>query len=148
MYSKIIILLYKGFQPIVYNYHQRLPTSNILLHTLLGRNFILLLPHSRLEGRGEYNWCKVSNTIAKYVLTYVTCDVSHYVIIYFLVSSNLSKNYDNWSEHYKVIRKIIRSCLISFFKLVWLQAICTSAQKATVVLQNFLFRWIPCIKSM
>ena len=67
----------------MYNYHQCLPTSNILLHTLLGRNFILLLPHSRLEGRGEYNWCKVSNTIAKYyyqIRTDITCDVSHYVI--------------------------------------------------------------------
>ena len=32
--------------------------------------------------------------------------------------------------------------------LGWLHAICTCPQKAIVVLQNFLFRWIPCIKSM
>ena len=32
--------------------------------------------------------------------------------------------------------------------LVWLQAVCTSPQKAIVVLQKKLFRWILCIKSI
>ena len=30
----------------------------------------------------------------------------------------------------------------------WLQAVCTCPQKAIVVLQKKLFRWIPCKKSM
>ena len=32
--------------------------------------------------------------------------------------------------------------------LGWLQAVCTCPQKAIVVLQKFLIRWIPCKKSM
>ena len=31
--------------------------------------------------------------------------------------------------------------------LVWLQAVCTCPQKAIVVLQKFLLKWIPCKKS-